>query len=87
MKINNNVKLVLKMINDHNYSAYIVGGAVRDYLLGKPIKFNPDNQIEEERKRINDYLKEEITSLAESLPVHIVVPYSNIKKKEYPKSK
>ena len=37
MKINNNVKLVLKMINDHNYSAYIVGGAVRDYLLGKPI--------------------------------------------------
>lgn len=37
MKVNNNVKLVLKMINDHNYSAYIVGGAVRDYLLGKPI--------------------------------------------------
>lgn len=37
MKVNNNVKLVLKMINDHNFSAYIVGGAVRDYLLGKPI--------------------------------------------------
>ena len=37
MKVNNNVKLVLRMINDHNYSAYIVGGAVRDYLLGKPI--------------------------------------------------
>ncbi len=60
---------------------------LKKVLLGKPIKFNPDNQIEEERKRINDYLKEEITKLAESLPVHTVVPYSNIKKKEYPKSK
>lgn len=59
---------------------------LKKVLIGKPIKFNPDNEISTERKRINDYLKQEITNLAKSLPIHIVVPYSNIKKKEYPKS-
>ena len=35
----------------------------------------------------NNYLKNEITKLAKDLPVHTVVPYLNIKKKDYPKSK
>ena len=34
-----------------------------------------------------NYLQKEITKLAQELPVHIVVPYNNIKKKNYPKSK
>ena len=60
---------------------------LKTIVFGKPIKFDFNKQIDEERKRICDYLKEEITKLATELPVHTVVPYLNIKKKDYPKSK
>lgn len=51
--------------------------------LGKPIRFCAANPIEEERKRICDYLMNEITAMACSLPEHTVVPYSNLPKKAY----
>lgn len=53
-------------------------------VFGNPIRFNSGNDIENERKRICDYLKTEITNLAAALPRHKVVPYRNIKKKDYP---
>lgn len=53
-------------------------------VLGKPIRYNPEAPIDAERKRICAYLMDEITSLAVSLPKHIVVPYRNIRKKDYP---
>ena len=56
-------------------------------IYGKPIEFNPDNKPEDERARICGYLMDEITSLAESLEEHKVIPYINIKKKDYPKNK
>ncbi len=56
-------------------------------VFGKPIVFNPNLPLEEERSRICDYLKANITELAESLPPHTVVPYANIHKRKYPKSK
>ncbi len=56
---------------------------LKQVVFGKPIYYNPDNTIELERGRINDYLKEEITRLAESLPRHLVVPYENIPKRKY----
>lgn len=52
--------------------------------FGKPIRFNPDVSIAEERRRICKYLMKEITEVAVSLPEHTVVPYRNIPKKFYP---
>ena len=54
---------------------------------GKPITFDPSAPIDEERVRIINYLREEITRTAESLPLHTVVPYRNIPKKLYHKNK
>lgn len=56
-------------------------------LIGKPIKFNSQENIEVERKRICDYLMNEITCLAKTLPVHKVVPFNNVNRKDYKNSK
>ena len=56
-------------------------------VLGKPIRYRADASMEEERLRISQTLMDEITELAESLPVHTVVPYRNIPKRLYPASK
>lgn len=60
---------------------------IKKVVIGKPIKYNPDMPIDEQRKVICDYLKNEITNLALELPAHRVVPYSNIKRRTYQKSK
>jgi len=57
---------------------------LKKMYLGKPIRFCAANPMEEERRRICDYLMREITEIAVSLPEHIVVPYRNIPKKLYP---
>ena len=41
------------------------------------------NDIEKERTRICNYLMDSITEIAVNLPLHTVVPYDNISKKEY----
>lgn len=51
--------------------------------FGKPIRYDSTQPIAAERARICKELMESITSIAESLPEHIVVPYPNIPKKEY----
>ncbi len=53
---------------------------------GKPISFDPDAPIEEERERICAYLMDEITRMAVALPEHTVVPYPNVTKKHYGKN-
>lgn len=57
---------------------------LKKMYLGKPIRFCSANPMEEERSRICQYLMDEITEIARSLPEHTVVPYNNIPKKEYP---
>ena len=59
----------------------------RKMLFGKPIKFDANASIETERKRICEYLMEEITLLAKTLPSHKVIPFNNISKKDYKMSK
>lgn len=59
----------------------------RECWLGKPIKFDSQRPIDEERQRIRSYLMEESTKLAEALPLHTVIPYRNIPKRLYPKNK
>lgn len=61
-----------------------IAPALKKMYIGKPIRFCPENPIEEERTRICNYLMEEITSIAVSLPEHKVVPYNNVPKKCYP---
>ena len=57
---------------------------LRKMVLGKPIRFRPEAPLAEERQRICDYLKAEITSMADALPLHTVIPYRNIPKRLYP---
>lgn len=52
--------------------------------LGKPIRFRSSAPKAEEHARICQYLMDEITQIARSLPEHTVVPYRNIPKKDYP---
>ncbi|MBQ0059934.1 MAG: hypothetical protein KBS83_08320 [Lachnospiraceae bacterium] len=56
---------------------------LKKMYIGKPIKFCSSAPIAEERHRICDYLMQEITDMACSLPEHIVVPYRNLPKKAY----
>lgn len=57
--------------------------ALHKMVLGKPIAFSTEAPLKAERGRVCDYLKEEITALALSLPRHKVVPYLNLPKKQY----
>ena len=52
--------------------------------LGKPIRYDPDEPMDSQRRKICDYLMQEITEIACTLPEHTVVPYRNIPKKLYP---
>lgn len=56
---------------------------LKKMYIGKGIQYNSENTIEEERVRISDYLSNEITEIAQNLPLHTVIPYRNIPKKYY----
>ncbi len=60
---------------------------LRSMFIGKPVRFDHEAPAEEEKKRICRAMKDGITELAKSQPVHTVVPYPNIPKKEYPINK
>ncbi len=64
-----------------------IAPSLKSMYLGKPIRFCADTPMEEERRRICDYLMSEITDIARALPGHTVVPYRNIPKKYYPSNK
>ncbi len=57
---------------------------LKKMVLGKPIRFRPDAPIAEERSRIRQYLMNEITAIACALPRHRVIPYRNIRHRDYP---
>lgn len=57
---------------------------LKKLYLGKPVRFCATEPMDTERSRICTYLMDAITAMAEALPVHTVVPYRNIPKKEYP---
>lgn len=61
-----------------------IAPALKKMYIGKPIRFCAEAPIKEERQRICDYLMQEITDIARSLPEHKVVPYRNVPKKFYP---
>lgn len=57
---------------------------LKKVFFGKPVRYCGENQPEDERQRICDYLMKEITGIACAQPLHRVVPYNNVRKKEYP---
>ncbi len=57
---------------------------LKKLYFGKPVRFCATEPMDAARSRICTYLMEEITSIAEALPEHTVVPYRNIPKKDYP---
>ena len=60
---------------------------LKTMYIGNPVSFCSEQPMEQERARICEYLKEEITKIAVSLPSHRVVPYRNVPKKQYPRNK
>ena len=60
---------------------------LKGIYFGKPVQFRPGVPIQEERKRICEELTETITGIAAALPEHVVIPYENIPKKQYPTNK
>ncbi len=56
---------------------------LRKVYIGEGIQYHSENKIEDERRRLCDYLSDEITKIARDLPPHTVVPYRNIPKKYY----
>lgn len=60
---------------------------LKKVLFGKPITYVPSIGIEKMRKKVCDYLKNEITNLALTLPSHEVVQYLNKGRKNNPRSK
>ena len=63
-----------------------VAPKLKQVYLGKPIQFSPELPKEQEHSRICEYLMQEISDIAWSLPPHTVVPYDNVSKKDYPTS-
>ena len=55
--------------------------------FGEPILYDPANPPDAERQRISGALMDDITAMALALPPHTVVPYPNVPKREYPRSK
>ena len=66
-----------------NFVPMYLAPKLRKIYFGKPIRFNAQAPIAEERHRICQALMDSITEIAEGLPEHIVVPYPNIPKKDY----
>ncbi len=60
-----------------------IAPTLKKMYIGKGILFNAENSIEEERRRISQYLVDEITNIARDLPLHTVVPYRNIPRRYY----
>lgn len=61
-----------------------IAPALHRMYLGTPIRYCPENEGEAERRRICQYLMQQITEIACSLPEHRVVPYQNVPKRDYP---
>jgi len=70
-----------------NFVPMYIAPMLKEVHIGKPIKFSHDTPLDVERTRICNYLMDEITSVAMSLPKHKVVPYPNTPKRKYKFSK
>lgn len=70
-----------------NFVPLYIAPKLKKMYIGKAVPFCPENDIAQERQRITNYLMDEITAIAQSLPCHTVIPYPNIPKRDYPTNK
>ncbi len=56
-------------------------------FYGRPVRFDANAPIREERRRICGALMDAITEIAVAQPEHTVIPYPNIPKRQYPKNR
>lgn len=57
---------------------------LRRVCFGKPIPFDPEADPRAEKHRVCKAVMDAVTELALALPPHVVVPYPNLPKKQYP---
>ena len=69
-----------------DFVPHYVAPRLSKLIYGKPVHFHADVPIAEERKRICGELMDAVTEIAMALPEHVVVPYPNISRKDYPKN-
>ena len=74
----------LKTGKEIDFVPVYIAPALRKMVIGKPVRYCAENDAPTERERICNHLMEDITALAKALPRHKVVPYPNIKKRNYP---
>lgn len=76
-----------KYKEDISFIPMYTAPAFKAIYLGKPVKFNHEAPLDQERVRISQAMMDSITEIARDLPEHTVVPYPNIPKKMYPTNK
>jgi 1-acyl-sn-glycerol-3-phosphate acyltransferase len=59
---------------------------LKKVFFGKPIAYRPEIPMDEQRGAIKQQLMDAITQIACAQPLHTVIPYRNISKKNYPKN-
>ena len=69
---------------DLHFVPMYIAPKLKKMVLGAPVRFDSAAPIEQERRRITARMMDEITCMAIRLPRHTVVPYRNIRKKDYP---
>ncbi len=76
-----------KTKNEVAFVPIYIAPKLKKVYIGDYTMYNIENDADAERERICKYLMDSITDIAVNLPVHTVVPYRNIKKKNYPKNR
>ena len=59
---------------------------LRKIFFGDPIRYDPAVPMDTQRVQIKQQLMDAITELACAQPLHTVIPYRNVSKKNYPKN-
>ena len=65
------------------FTPMYVAPKLKKLYFGKPIAFDPEIPMDEQRQTICKYLMDAITEIAVNLPRHTVVPYANISSEDY----
>ena len=64
------------MKQDINFVPMYIAWTIRETGVGNPITFDNTNKYRDEVERITAYIKDEMTSLAESMPEHKVINFN-----------
>lgn len=66
-----------------NFLPMYIAPKLHRCYFGEMIRFDPNENISDERHRITEHIAVEITRIGCMLPEHTVIPFDNISRKEY----